>query len=270
MSTETILPFFRFGYRKPPENHLYGGFKRLSAAPNAKLIDPSDWEDIDLGIDAIPVKFQEQSGCVGQGSHVGFWLAAIAAGITIPPDGFSPTSLYAMVNHGVDKGAIVSEAMQACIDYGFATGDQVPESEYFEWQLSDEAKETRKRYRVADAYHCSFFEAIGSALQLRYPVVFGLSLPYGYQSVGANGVMPIAPPDPLAGHCMCAYGTTKNPRNGRPLIKARTSWGSGYGNRGNIVFDASHFQRYCDAFAIRADAVDPLDPNQPPVAKAVA
>lgn len=261
---------FRFGYKPPPRGHDFGGFKTLASAPGAKLIDPSNWDEIDLGVDRIPVKYQQQSGCTGQGSHIGFWLAALNAGMTIPEDGFSPTSLYAMINGGLDNGAFVSDAMKASIEYGFATGSQVTEDEYFESQLSDEAKQTRTRFRVSDAFHCTFFEAIGSALQLQYPVVFGIILPYGYQSVGADGVMPRAPFDPRAGHCMCAYGTTRDKRTGRPLIKARNSWGDRWGNKGNCLLDAYHFGRQCDAFAIRADNVDPLDPNQPPIAKAVA
>ena len=262
MTDGTIL---RFGYTPPAANHDFGGCGKFAAQPGMAILDPSQWRETDLGIDQVPVFYQTQNGCVGHGGTTAFWLAYNMAGGTVPPSGFSPTSLYAMVNNGIDEGAIVSDSMQALMDFGVCTMDEFPEAKYFEPQLSAQAKETRKRFRVQDAYHCDTFEAIGSALQLGFPVSFGVTLPYGYQSVGPDGLMPLARFDPRAGHCMCGYGTTKL-KSGEPAIKVRNSWSSRWGNQGNCLMVAYHFGRQCDAFAVRADITDPLDPNAQPVA----
>lgn len=253
----------RTGYKAPPEDHDFGGLPKFGAAPGVSIMDPSQWRDTDLGIGRLPVWYQVQNGCVGHGGGSAFWLAFLLAGGTVPDGGFSPTDLYAQVNHGIDQGAYVSESMTALMRNGIGLMADVPESVYFESQIPASARAKRSRFRVSDAYHTGTFEAIGTALQLGYPVSFGISLPWGYEAVGPDGIMPRTALRPDRGHCMCAYGTTRL-RSGEPAIRVRNSWGTRWGNRGNCLMVKYHFGERCDAFAIRAAASDPQDPNPAP------
>ena len=129
----------------------------------------------------------------------------------MPVTGFSPTSLYALVNGGWDRGAVVSDAMDALIADGICTMQECPESVIYSRSIPASASETRKRFRVQDAYHCATFDEIGSALQLGFPVSFVITLAGNFMNLDAEGVaghgLGI-----LGCHCMCGYGTTKPSR----------------------------------------------------------
>jgi len=241
----------------------FGGLPKFAASNN--LIAQSEWRDVDLGPFLHPVWDQGRHGsCVGHGSATAYHLAYRIAGGTVPPSGFSPTSLYALINGGRDRGAIVSDAMDALMRHGLATMAEVPESIIYESQISAVAKATRKRFRVLDAYHCETFDAIGSALQLGFPVSFGIMLPARFNSLDNEGVCALGG-GWLGGHCMAAYGT-KRLKDGRLAIRVRNSWGTRWGHNGDCLLVENHFGRDCDAFAIRANHADPMDSQPAPVA----
>ena len=241
----------------------FGGLPRFAAANG--LIPRGDWRDVDLSPLGVPVLDQGSHGsCVGHGSTSAFWWAYLIAGGTVPESGFSPTSLYALINGGRDRGAVVSDAMTALMEQGLCLMSEVPESLIYERQIAESAKATRKRFRVLDAYHCETFDAIGSALQLGFPVSFGIMLPGRFNQLDGEGVAGLGGL-PLGGHCMCAYGTKKL-QDGRWAIRVRNSWGFRWGQGGNCLLVENHFGRTCDAFAIRASLPDPMDPNAAPIA----
>src|SRR3954453_23010764 len=138
--------------RLPPRAD-FGGLPRF-AATNA-LIPRSDWREVDLSPLGVPVLDQGQHGsCVGHGSTSAYWFAYLMAGGTVPPSGFSPTSLYALINGGRDGGAVVSDAMDALISRGICTMAECPETVIYARQIPASAEATRKRFRVLDAFHC--------------------------------------------------------------------------------------------------------------------
>lgn len=246
----------------PPRDD-FGGLPRFGAANG--LIARDRWSDMDLSPFLHPVWNQGGHGsCVGHGSATAFHVAFAIAGGTIPPSGFSPTSLYALINGGRDRGAIVSDAMTALMRHGLCLMSEVPESVIYERQIPEAAKATRKRFRVHDAYHCETFDAIGSALQLGFPVSFGIMLPGRFNNLDVEGVCGLGG-GRLGGHCMAAYGT-KRLADGRWAVRVRNSWGTRWGRGGDCLLVEEHFGRDCDAFAIRADLSDPMDPNGPPAA----
>src|SRR4051794_20957163 len=142
-----------------PPRADFGGLPKFDAANG--LIPRASWRETDLSPLGVPVLDQGQHGsCVGHGSTSAFWFAYLMAGGTVPPSGFSPTSLYALINNGMDAGAIVSDAMSALMRSGLCTMAEVPESVIYAWQIPARANETRNRFRVADAFHCETFDAI--------------------------------------------------------------------------------------------------------------
>lgn len=248
-----------------PPREDFGGLPRFAAANN--LIPRNQWREVDLSPLGVPILDQGQRGsCVGHGSTSAFWFSYLMAGGTVPDGGFSPTSLYAQINGGRDAGAIVSDAMEALMTTGVGLMADVPESVIYDRQVPPSAKAKYARFRVADAFHCDTFDAIGSALQLGFPVSFGITLPGNFNDLDAEGVAGRGW-GVLGGHCMCAYGTTRL-KGGAWAIRVRNSWGTRWGRGGNCLLVEGHFGRDTDAFAIRADISDPQEPNKPPVVPA--
>jgi len=123
----------------------------------------------------------------------------------------------------------------------------------------------RKRFRLADAYHTSTFDEVGSALMLAYPVSFGIMLPGRFHNLDAEDVCGLGG-GRLGGHCMLAYGLVKL-KSGQWGIRMRNSWSTAWGRNGNGVLVEDHFGNgNLDAFAVRASLPDPQDTNKPPVA----
>lgn len=246
-----------------PPKADFGGLPRFASAN--PVLPRSGWRDVDLSPLGVPELDQGQHGsCVGHGSTSAFWFAYLIAGGTVPDGGFSPTSLYAQINGGRDAGAVVSDAMDALIRVGVGLMADVPESVIYDRQIPASAKAKYARFRVQDAYHCGSFDEIGSALQLGFPVSFGITLPGGFNNLDAEGVAGFGF-GVLGGHCMCAYGTTRL-KSGEWAIRVRNSWGTRWGRSGNCLLVERHFGRDCDAFAIKAANSDPNDPHAPPVA----
>lgn len=241
----------------------FGGLPRFAAAHN--LVPRAEWQDVDLSPFLHPVWDQGQHGsCVGHGSATAYHLAYRIAGGTVPEGGFSPTSLYALINGGRDRGAVVSDAMDALMKNGLGLMSEVPESIIYEQQISSQAKASRARFKVLDAYHVDTFDALGSALQLGFPVSFGIMLPGRFMILNAEGVCGLGGRG-LGGHCMAAYGT-KRLANGQWAIRVRNSWGTRWGVSGNCLLVEEHFNDpHLDAFAIRANLADPMDSRPQPV-----
>jgi hypothetical protein len=246
-----------------PPRADFGGLMAFSAA-NA-LIPRNRWQEIDLADLAGEVWDQGPHGsCVGHGGAKAFEIAFRMAGGTVPDSGFSPTSLYALINQGRDRGAIVSDAMDALLETGICTMAECPESVIYERDIPDSANATRARFRVSDAFHCGTFDEIGSALQLGFPVAFGIPIGDGFNNPGPDGVI-YTGGMPLGGHCMCAKGTIRM-SDGSWGLKVRNSWGRRWAHEGDCILVEAHFRGTCDAFAVRASRTDPLDPHPAPPA----
>jgi hypothetical protein len=247
-----------------PPKFDFGGLPRLFTASNP-IIPRSEWREVDFSPLGVPVLDQGSHGsCVGHGSGSTYWFAYLIGGGTVPTGGFSPTSLYSQVNGGRDGGAIVSDAMDALMKTGIGLMSDVPESMIFARQISAEAKAKYNRFRVASAYHCATFDEIGSALQLGFPVSFGITIRRPFMNPPSSGIVPTGG-FPVGGHCLCAYGTTKLP-DGSWGIRTRNSWNESYGIKGNCILPEGHFGGSTDAFAVQCPTVDPSDPSRIPVA----
>lgn len=251
----------------PPRDD-FGGLPRFGAANT--LIPRGQWHDIDLTPLTGDVWDQGQHGsCVGHGSAKAFEVAYRIAGGTIPPGGFSPTSLYALINGGRDAGAVVSDAMDALMTRGLGLMADYPESVIYDRQLTAatlaRVNAARARFKVADAFHCETVDAIGSAIMLGFPVSFGIAIRSGFNQVGPDGIVPEGGMV-IGGHCMLIVGMVTI--GGKRYFIVMNSWGTRFGKAGFCLLSEWHFQRggQLDAFAVRADMTDPQDPTPAPVA----
>ncbi len=246
----------------PPKPN-FGGLPKFLSAPDARIIPRDQWKPVDFRSLGVPILDQGNHGsCVGHGSTTGFWYKWLMDGGTVPPSGFSPTSLYAMINGGWDQGAIVSDALTSLQRDGVCTMAEFPESMIYQRQLTDAAKETRKRFKLNAAYHLSTFDEIGSGVQLGYTAPFGITIRSGFNNPGADGFI-----EPggraLGGHCMCVVGMIQ--RNGKWVFIVVNSWGD-WGANGCCLLGEEHFSGSdTDAFAVGSVLPDPQDPFRSPV-----
>lgn len=250
-----------------PPRPDFGGLPRYSA--RRALLPRTSWEEVDISGYQVPVMDQgSSSSCVGHGSCTAFWFSWLMAGYTVPDGGFSPTSIYAEVNDGVDEGAIVSDAMKSVMTDGVSTMDLFPEADLFLRQEGAASKAMRLRFRAEGAEHVDSFDALGSALvQFREPVVFGFVVNANFETLDGRGVAGFGGPI-LGGHCVCAYGLTRLP-SGEWAVRVRNSWGTSWGVGGNCLMLEKHLtfkQSELDAFRITIPAADPDDPNPMPAA----
>jgi hypothetical protein len=238
------------------------------AAAN-RVIPRNEWKEVDLSPLGVPVLDQGNHGsCVGHGSTSAFWFAYLIANDpkSVPDGGFSPTSLYALVNGGRDNGAVVSDAMDALMNKGVALMNDYPENYIFDRSLPSgvlaKVNAQRQRFRVGDAFHTASFDEIASGLMLGFASSFGITIRQGFNNPQSNGI--ISPGGMiLGGHCMCGYGLANV--GGKWYIRVRNSWGTRWGVGGNCLLGEEHFRGDADAFAVRATLSDPSDPNPPPV-----
>jgi len=220
----------------------------------------ASWQEVDFTSLLGDVWDQGNYGsCTGHGCGKAIEVALRIMGVTIPSGGLSPTSLYSLVNGGRDDGAIVSDCLIALINTGIGLMAQVPESQIFERQISSIAKANYSRFRAISAYHCNSFDAMVTALQLGYPVAFGISLVNAFMgTIPASGIVPFKGMY-VGGHCMFAYGCTEI--NNIWYLKVQNSWGSDWANGGRCLMGEEHFQGDdLDAFCIQTTALDPQDP----------
>lgn len=248
-----------------PPRADFGGLAKYSAAN--PIVPRAQWEETDYRSYNVPVLNQGNHGsCVGHGSTTAYWYSYLMEGGTVPQGGFSPTSLYAQINGGRDMGAVVSDAMTALMQTGVGLMADVPESIIYDRQIPQSAKAKYHRFQVSEAYHVETFDEIISALLLGFTVSFGITIGSGFNRPGKDGLIE-AGGFPLGGHCMCAYGV-KRLADGRWVTVVRNSWGTQFGANGDCLLPEGHFQgRGLDAFAVKAAAADPEDPNKPPKAE---
>ena len=247
----------------PPTKEKTARFKAFAQAN--PIIPRSAWKEVDLSALLGDVWDQGNHGsCTGHGCGKAMEAALRIMGITIPPGGLSPTSLYSQVNDGIDEGAIVSDCLTALVQTGIGLMSDVPESKIFERQISADAKAKYSRFRALGAYHCNSFDAMVTALQLGFPVAFGISLVAAFmRDVPSSGIVPFSGMF-VGGHCMMSYGCTQV--DGKWYLRVQNSWGPKWGLGGRCLMGEEHFQgNDLDAFAIQSTNPDPQDPNTIPV-----
>lgn len=143
--------------------------------------------------------------------------------------------LYMRICGGVDRGSLLEDGMRESMERGVAPVSITP---YLDWRGENPgAAESRKRYRVLEAFLCPTFEHCASA------VAYGCTLDTGI--MWGNGDNPDGDgwlPRRVAGgggHAICGYALV---RRGDELgIAHINSWGPSFGRNGRFVIPKSRY-----------------------------
>jgi C1A family cysteine protease len=95
------------------------------------------------------------------------------------------------------------------------------------------------RQRVSSYFRVTTANDIYQCLAAGFPVVFGASIYTSFESVGADGLVPMPKPSNetmQGGHAMCIVGFDKP----KKLFLVRNSWGSSFGDKGYCWFPEAY------------------------------
>lgn len=222
-----------------------------------ELIPRSKWTAFDSTLKRISILDQNGWGaCVGYATCAAVMKARLKAGMTFRR--LSPTFIYANGNGNRDAGMIISDAADLIRQIGVAPWELFPDKTIWKQNIPDEAyAEAKRRFLVTDVYKCSSFDEIGTAIQLGWDVVYGISVGTSFNDLNADGV----PGFGLSrgGHALTDGEGMKKGSKGNWLVKTRNSWRESWGLNGFCYLSEDHFSRsgYIDAFAIRSLITDP-------------
>lgn len=236
----------------------------FGSTPNTPLIPRENWKPTVLSVFMPPVYDQENRGqCASSAACSLVESCRRQAGL--PPVHLSAGDLYSRVNDGRDQGSFLEDNLAELLKNGVATAKSVP----YVWdgKRHDTAAivEERKSYRVAEAYLCTSFEAMASAIQQGFLVEHGLMWRDNFIP-DRDGWLPARGTGGAGGHALMGYGLVQ--RNGVWGIATRNSWSASWGNTGNCVIGESLFDANISGyFAVRAVVQTPTDFFVPSVSR---
>lgn len=206
----------------------------------------------------------EISSCVGNGWAGACRRARVLAGMEDVK--LSPGFVYSLINHNQDRGAIISDGINALLKIGTCTYATVGQKPFYQKQMPAEAKKEAERFRLVDCFQCDTWEETCSALQTgRYTITFGVMVGNNWTHFDKYGVC--GHDRGPGNHCVAADGMVKV--NGKWVLDGYNSWGYDFGpwKNGRMYLDREHLFGpgvMPDVCAIRQPARDPLDKFAPP------
>lgn len=221
----------------------------FGSTPNTPIIPRAQWKPVDLGAFLPPVHDQDGRGqCASSAACTAFEACRRQAGL--PYVYASAGDLYSRVNGGRDQGSFLEDNLQELLTNGVATVASVP----YVWDgrryNTAAIVAERRNFRVVEAYLCTSFDAMASAVQQGFFVEHGLMWFDNFRP-DADGWLPAAGRGGMGGHALCGYGLVQ--RNGVWGIRTRNSWSEGWGVAGNCVIPESLFDRDISGYwAVRA------------------
>jgi hypothetical protein len=263
IDTTTGLPYIEhdgvqriMGCLPTPDNH------KMKAATRFKdkfpLIPRSQWVDkSNFGFIGRILDQKATSSCCGHGTNGGFTGAWNASGRM--PELFSPTSIYALCNNGVDHGANVGDCLTALEQYGICLESDVPEGMLFQNQFPPSALATAAKYKATEALYCPTYDELGSAVQMDMFPVFGIDIG-GNFNPDSNGMIPqYQQTFQYQGHCLYSSGMLSE------RLMVPNSWSYNWGVGGICYIDESYFQQPSpDTWVILVGGVTDDNPLPPP------
>lgn len=230
---------------------------RLESA--VELIPRSKWVEFKNTLKSIPILDQNGHGsCVGHASASAVMKCRAKQGMTFQL--LSPCFVYALGNGGRDAGMVISDAADILRQYGICLESEFPEGNIYKSQIPDQAYETAKsRFLALDIYQCNSFDEIGTALQLGWDVVYGITVGSQFDNLDRDGVPGFG--GARGGHALADAESMIIGSKGNWLIPTRNSWTRKWGLDGFCNLSEDHFSRsgYIDAYAIRVMKTDPKE-----------
>lgn len=247
-----------------PSTEFYGF---TNFADTFSTLPQSEWQELDLEGFNLPILDQgATSSCVGHASCSAMEMAWVQSGRKFVD--FSPYFIYGQVNGGMDRGARISDALNALKQIGTCKKSEIPNGAMFRYQFPQTAYTSAGNYKIFDAFRCPTFDEICSAISLGFPTVLGIWVGNNFPRLDSEGVAPL-PAGGGGGHALLGMGLKKSQKYGW-VIKIQNSWGGTFGSamgmKGHCYLRREHFDNQVDSFAIQVIADVINDPNDPPVA----
>ena len=218
----------------------WNGPRPYKAEQRYSLTSPTTLDHVDRMSLFRPIRDQGQEGdCTGFGT-----TGAVETATKCPT--LSAQFVYfnarvAEATQDSDSGASVGDAVESVMTYGAAAESVYPTvvgSYAMRPTLDAYADAMERKGIILQPQRVRGLAGMKHALANGYPVVFGFSVPAYYESLGADGYLPV--PDMtysnwLGGHCQFFDGF--DDRDARPFIWAPGSWGPDFACNGWVKFD---------------------------------
>lgn len=222
-----------------------------------RVLDRSVWKDFSLRKFVPRVLDQgKQSSCVAASTVSAIMTNRIQCGF--PDVELSIGSIYGLINRGADNGAFLSDGLLAAHKYGACPTSIIS---HYNWDISSwpsSWKDVAKCYRILEAYDCSTFDEIVSAILYGFVVCYGIFLSSAdIRDVGKDGFLPVYNKGRSYGHAILGVGIKKY--NNLWWIESLSSWGTKWANDGFCFVPSTFLEKeLLDAWAIRVSTVCPI------------
>lgn len=217
---------------------------------NLPDIPPSEWREFDLRHDpGFQVKIKDQGrygACNGHAAASSFEIARYVAGLKHTD--LSAWMIYADLCNGFDVGSNISEALKHIEKQGTCEDTLVPHGTIQPRQISEQARQNAKNYRVEVGYRINSFRDMCIAAQLRMPFNYSVPVNSNFNTLDKNGV-----PQNRSGwhnHAVTGGLYMKRLSDGSWVVGSQNSWTDKWGDRGYFAASertvaGSGFDAYC-------------------------
>jgi len=252
------LSFGEFFFGLKPRDVSYGEVAPIYSE-RQPVVPRAQWQEISLKHYVPRILDQDgQGSCVGASGVAAVMAARRQMGLEDVE--LSIGSLYGQINDGVDEGSTLSRSIQALTNVGCCPVSLIP---HYTWQQSKWPRnwiDTARLYRITEAYDCTNFDEIASAIQSGFVVSYGIPVTKGFvENVSKDGYVPVNVVNIVGLHALLGIGLHKH--DNRWWIETQNSWGTRWGKGGFGYIPETYFTtRYAvDAWALRVTVCSAKD-----------
>lgn len=243
----------------------------VAAAPpyTGEVLPESELREFDDWPSTIKIKDQDGKGaCNGHATATACEMARHVEGEPYVP--LSAWYVYSILCGGVDRGSNILEAYELIGRDGIAPEDAVSYGLINPRKLTAEAHAAAPRFRMEVGESLTTWRQIVSAVMLRQSLNLAVQVGNRFNSLDSEGVVGV---DRGPGNHAVSVGLRlkKSAKHGW-LVGMHNSWGTVWGQDGHCYLSEAVIEavRYFECFSVKAVVEDPSDPDNPPIAKALA